>query len=177
MEKRRADCPAPSSEEAKRRMQRTKQRDTAPELVLRKILFHMGLRYRVDRKPLPELRRRADIVFASIKVAVYVDGCFWHGCPQHATWPKQNAEFWRDKIETNRRRDADTDRQLTESGWLVVRVWEHEDAEEAAARVAAAVAARQSHQAKVGRTEPPIRSRRGTRDSGSGGTYLSAPSP
>jgi DNA mismatch endonuclease (patch repair protein) len=124
-------------------MEAARQRDTAPEVRLRSLLHGMGLRYRVDCKPLPTLRRKADILFRRARVAVYVDGCFWHGCPLHATWPKENAEFWRDKIETNRRRDADTDRQLTEAGWLVVRVWEHEEAEEAAARVAAAVRERQ----------------------------------
>ena len=135
----RKGVPPPSSEAARRRMESARQRDTAPEVRLRLLLYGMGLRYRIDCKPLPTLRRKADLLFRPAKGAVYVDGCFWHGCPQHATWPKQNAEFWRDKIETNRRRDADTDQQLSESGWLVIRVWEHEDAEKAAVRVAAAV--------------------------------------
>jgi DNA mismatch endonuclease (patch repair protein) len=74
-------------------------------------------------------------VFGPARVAVFVDGCFWHGCPSHATWPKNNAEFWREKIETNRLRDRDTDRRLSVAGWLVVRVWEHEDIDTAADRL------------------------------------------
>jgi len=81
------------------------------------------------------VRRRADLVFGPARVAVFVDGCFWHGCPVHATWPKNNAEFWREKIETNRLRDQDTDRRLTAAGWEVVRVWEHEDLDEVANRL------------------------------------------
>jgi DNA mismatch endonuclease, patch repair protein len=77
----------------------------------------MGLRYRVDLRPIPGLRRKADIVFPRIKVAVFIDGCFWHGCPQHATWPKANGDYWRRKILRNRRRDRDTDRKLARAGW------------------------------------------------------------
>jgi DNA mismatch endonuclease (patch repair protein) len=77
-------------------------------------------------------------------VAVFIDGCFWHGCPLHATWPKANAAFWRTKIETNRRRDADTDARLGEAGWDVVRIWEHEDPAEAARLIAARVRARRA---------------------------------
>jgi DNA mismatch endonuclease (patch repair protein) len=117
-------------------MKSTRQRNTAPEMALRSALHGMGLRYRIDREPVPGLRRRADIVFCSLLVAVYVDGCFWHGCPQHATWPKQNAEFWRTKIEANRQRDADTDRQLVKAGWVSIRVFEHENVASAAMRIA-----------------------------------------
>jgi DNA mismatch endonuclease (patch repair protein) len=120
-------------------MESTRQRDTAPEVALRRLLHRVGLRYRIDRPPLPTLRRRADLVFASARVAVYVDGCFWHACPLHATWPKENADFWRKKIHENQRRDRDTDRKLSEAGWLVLRVWEHEDPVRAADRVARAV--------------------------------------
>jgi DNA mismatch endonuclease (patch repair protein) len=73
------------------------------------------------------VRREADIVFAKARVAIFVDGCFWHGCPEHASWPKANADWWRQKIEANRRRDADTDERLQRAGWAVVRVWTHED--------------------------------------------------
>jgi DNA mismatch endonuclease (patch repair protein) len=93
------------------------------------------LRFRVDAAPIPAVRRRADLVFSGAKVAVFVDGCFFHGCPEHATWPKHNAEFWREKIETNRRRDQDTDRRFADHGWAVVRVWEHEDPVLAADRI------------------------------------------
>src|SRR5262249_28487457 len=89
---RRKGIPPASSPAALQRMRTTRQRDTAPEVRLRTVLFRMGLRYRVDTKPLPELRRKADVLFRGPRVAVYVDGCFWHGCPLHATWPKQNAE-------------------------------------------------------------------------------------
>jgi DNA mismatch endonuclease, patch repair protein len=116
-------------------MSRQKSRDTQVELALRKALHAAGLRYRVHRRPIKSVRREADIVFGAARVAVFVDGCFWHGCPEHATWPKNNAEFWRTKIETNRERDHNTDLKLTEAGWLAVRVWEHEAVSEAADRV------------------------------------------
>ncbi|MFE3197604.1 very short patch repair endonuclease [Embleya sp. NPDC059237] len=126
------------------RMSRQRSKDTDVEVALRRVLHGMGLRYRVHRRPLKGIRREADVVFGPAKVAVYVDGCFWHGCPVHATWPKRNAEFWKTKIEGNRTRDADTDRRMAEAGWLVVRVWEHEDAAVAAARVRDAVIARRA---------------------------------
>jgi DNA mismatch endonuclease, patch repair protein len=116
-------------------MARTGSRDTAAELEVRRILHERGLRYFVDRSLLAGVRRRADIVFPKARVAVMVDGCFWHGCPEHATWPAHNAEFWREKIETNRRRDRDTDRRLAQAGWTVIRVWEHEDPSVAADRI------------------------------------------
>ena len=71
----------------------------------------------------------------SAKVAVFVDGCFWHGCPDHGTWPKKNASFWKQKIEQNQARDRETNRYLEELGWAVVRVWEHEDAGLACERI------------------------------------------
>ena len=141
---RRPGVPAASSPEALARMKNVRLRDTGPERKLRAALFALGLRYRVEVKPLDGLRRKADVVFRRARVAVYVDGCFWHGCPLHATWPKNNAGFWRDKIEANRRRDADTDGRLAEAGWVAVRVWEHEDAGEAARRVAEVVRSRSS---------------------------------
>ena len=134
--------PAASSPAAEKRMKATRRRDTAPELAIRSALHRAGLRYRVDKAPLPGVRRRADVVFAAARVAVYVDGCFWHGCPLHATWPKANAEFWRRKIEANRARDADTDAALAAAGWEVIRVWEHENPGEAAFRVRLAVEGR-----------------------------------
>jgi DNA mismatch endonuclease (patch repair protein) len=94
------------------------------------------MRFFVDRAPLAHSpRRRADIVFPRSRIAVFVDGCFWHGCPEHASWPKSNAAWWRNKIETNRNRDLATDQALTVAGWTVIRVWEHESAEKAADRV------------------------------------------
>lgn len=136
---RRSSPPRPSSEAARRRMQATRGRDTGAEQLLRAELTRLGLTYVVDEAPLPSLRRRADVVFPDQRIAVYVDGCFWHGCPTHGTWPKANAEFWRDKIETNRRRDVDTNERLAREGWRVVRLWEHDDPREAALAVARAV--------------------------------------
>lgn len=108
-------------------------------MLLRRALFARGLRYRLDRAPIRGMRRRADIVFGPAKVAVYVDGCFWHSCPEHATVPKNNREWWIAKLAANVARDRDTDRQLSEAGWRVIRVWEHEDMEAAAGRVMRAV--------------------------------------
>jgi DNA mismatch endonuclease, patch repair protein len=128
-----------SSPEASARMRRVARRDTPAELRLRSELHGRGFRYRVDAAPLAGLRRRADLVFRGPRVAVFVDGCFWHGCPRHMTWPTANAEWWRAKIERNRARDRDTDRRLEDTGWTVVRVWEHEDPRKAADRVADAL--------------------------------------
>jgi DNA mismatch endonuclease (patch repair protein) len=137
-------APFASSEATRRRMQAQPRRDTAPELALRRELHRAGLRYRVDVAPLSGLRRRADIVFARARVAVFVDGCFWHGCDRHGRREHQvNAWYWPEKIDRNRRRDADTDRRLGEAGWTVLRVWEHEAPAEAAQRVVGAVHAGQ----------------------------------
>jgi DNA mismatch endonuclease (patch repair protein) len=136
--------PAASSGAALRRMRSTRQRDTDPELALRRLLHAAGLRFRVDRTVLPGLRRRADVVFATAKVAVFVDGCFWHCCPKHRTFPRMNRQWWAEKLEANRRRDADTNRQLIRAGWKVERVWEHEDPADAAARIELVVRARRA---------------------------------
>ncbi|MBF6238125.1 very short patch repair endonuclease [Nocardia otitidiscaviarum] len=114
------------------RMARQRRVGTAPEIALRRELHRRGARFFVDRAPMRGLRRRADIVFPRRKVAVYVDGCFWHSCPEHATSPKNNAEWWAEKLAGNVARDRDTDTRLREAGWTVVRVWEHERAESAA---------------------------------------------
>ena len=125
----------PSSPEASARLARVRQKDTAAELRLRRTLHARGLRYRLHIPLLEKPRRVADIVFRRRKLAIFVDGCFWHGCPQHGTSSKSNADFWRDKIETNKKRDLDTNQRLTAAGWRVLRVWEHEDAEDAADRI------------------------------------------
>ena len=126
-------------------MSRQASRDTLPELLLRRRLHARGLRYTVHRRPVAEVRRTADIVFSRVRVAVFVDGCFWHGCPQHATAPKTNAVWWSTKLARNVERDRETDALLADAGWSVVRVWEHEPPEDAATRVQAVVqAARQS---------------------------------
>lgn len=139
---RRKGVPEASSEQALRRMQAQATRDTGPELTLRAMLHRMGFRFRVNRQPFAGLRRQADIVFPRARVAVFVDGCFWHGCPTHGTWPKANADFWRAKIEANRRRDLDTNEQLVREGWLVVRAWERTDSSIAASTIADLVRAR-----------------------------------
>jgi DNA mismatch endonuclease (patch repair protein) len=113
-------------------MQANRGRDTGPELALRRELHRRGLRYRVDLPVLPGLRRRADVVFPRPRVAVFMDGCFWHGCPQHATSAKSNAAFWTAKIAANRARDADTTQRLRQAGWTVIRIWEHDNATAAA---------------------------------------------
>jgi DNA mismatch endonuclease (patch repair protein) len=120
-------------------MSRQRRTGTAPEIALRRELHRRGRRYFVDRAPLPGLRRRADLVFPRHRVAVYVDGCFWHCCPEHATYPRNNAQWWAEKLAGNVARDRDTDARLGAAGWTVVRVWEHEDAAAAADRVQAAV--------------------------------------
>jgi DNA mismatch endonuclease, patch repair protein len=116
-------------------MRRTGRRDTAAEVAIRRELHRRGHRYRVDLRPSDRLRTRADIVFTRWRVAVFIDGCFWHGCPEHWTAPKANAAWWRQKIETNVARDRRTDTALTAQGWLVVRIWEHEDVRAAVARI------------------------------------------
>ena len=124
-------------------MRGNRSRDTTPEKLLRKHLHERGVRYRVSHRPVPSVRRTADVAFPGARVAVFVDGCFWHGCPDHCRWPGTNEEFWREKIEGNQTRDSETNRLLERSGWLPVRVWEHEDPSEAADKIIALVRARQ----------------------------------
>lgn len=131
-----------SSDGARRRMQSQRQKNTKPELALRRILHRRGLRYRLQVRPDDRLRRRVDIAIMAEKVAVDVRGCFWHRCPQHATSPSANAERWADKLDRNVARDEHTVQTLTQLGWHVEIVWEHENPEHAADRVQAAVLAR-----------------------------------
>lgn len=102
-------------------------RGTAPEMALRRELHARGLRYRVNRRPVTELRRSADIVFTKARVAVFVDGCFWHACPVHGTVPAANRSWWTAKLSANSERDKNTDTALRDAGWRVVRCWEHDD--------------------------------------------------
>ncbi|MCB9631069.1 MAG: very short patch repair endonuclease [Sandaracinus sp.] len=127
--------PSPPDALTQRRMKRTRRSDTAAEVAIRRLVFARGLRYRKDYKPVTGLRTRADVAFIGPRVLVYVNGCFWHGCPQHATWPKKNAAWWRAKIEANMARDARIDKELREHGWTVLRIWEHEPPEAAAKRI------------------------------------------
>jgi DNA mismatch endonuclease, patch repair protein len=130
-----------SSVDVRASMRGNRSRDTKPELRLRKQLHALGLRYRVSQRLVPVMTRSADVIFTRARVAVFVDGCFWHGCPDHYRPSKRNAEFWSDKINANRQRDDEVNRLLQEAGWRVVRVWEHEDPSVAARRVADLVCA------------------------------------
>lgn len=122
-------------------MARVARRDTGPELAVRRLLWGRGFRYRIDIAPVPGLRSRADIVFTRSRVAIYIDGCFWHGCPQHGVAPKHNADWWAAKLDATAARDRRADKVLRERGWTVVRVWEHEDPRTAAQRIAMTVEA------------------------------------
>jgi DNA mismatch endonuclease (patch repair protein) len=122
------------------RMKATGRRDTAAELEIRCLLHGRGFRYRVDYAPIANERFRADVVFTRVKMAIFIDGCYWHGCPIHGTWPKANGAWWRDKIEANRARDSRIDQTLKTAGWSVLRIWEHEEPVQAVERVLAFLA-------------------------------------
>jgi len=122
-------------------MQANKSRDTSPELALRHELFKRGMRYRVGFAPLPGVRRSVDIAFPAVHVAVMVDGCFWHGCPEHYRTPKSHTDYWQQKVARNQERDTDTTHRLTDAGWTVLRFWEHEPLPEVADVVEQVVAA------------------------------------
>jgi DNA mismatch endonuclease (patch repair protein) len=132
--------PAPSSPAVRLVMQGNRRRDTKPEKALRSVLHRRGLRFRVDRK-LGSGRSapRPDVVFVRERIAVFLDGCYWHGCPMHGTQPKTNGAYWSAKIARNRARDTRNTRALTDAGWIVIRVWEHEEPTAAADIVEAAV--------------------------------------
>lgn len=135
--------PPPASTTAVRAvMMSNRRRDTRPERALRAALSQLGLRYRIDYK-VGEGRSapRPDIAFTRARVAVFADGCFWHNCPQHGVRPRSNAGYWEAKLERNRVRDEANAIALAVRGWQVIRVWEHEEPQAAAARIAEAVAA------------------------------------
>lgn len=100
-----------------------------PELAFRQILHARGFRYRVNARPVEDVRRTADILFRKQKLAVFIDGCFWHRCPEHGSQPKSNSHYWTPKLEKNVQRDEDTNNRLMQAGWSVLRFWEHEDPE------------------------------------------------
>lgn len=121
-------------------MQAQRRVGTAAELAVRRACHGLGLRYLVNRRPVPSLRRTADMVFPRARVAVFIDGCFWHGCPDHARGRiRHNTWYWPGKIESNMRRDRDTDERLASEGWLPIRIWEHEDPVGAAERISEAL--------------------------------------
>jgi len=107
-------------------MAKVRQQGSDAEVALLRELYRNGLRYRVNYEVLKKPPRVAAVAFPGLRIAVFVDGCFWDGCPEHATWPKQSAEPWRQKIEANRARDADINSRLFKIGWSVLRFWEHE---------------------------------------------------
>lgn len=127
-----------SAEGSRNSMRSNRRRDASPELAVRRRLHAAGLRYRVDFAPLGG-RRRADIVFTRQHVAEFIDGCYWHGCPDHATFPKRNSDYWLPKLARNVERDRETDQSLREAGWTVLRFWEHESPDDVARRIAVAV--------------------------------------
>ncbi|WP_203633544.1 very short patch repair endonuclease [Streptomyces halstedii] len=129
----------PSSPSVSARMSRQARRDTAPEVAVRKLLHASGYRYRLNERVPHMSRRTIDIAFTRARVAVFLDGCFWHGCPDHATRPKSNAEWWRQKLDKNMARDAETTAHLVSEGWTVLRFWEHQPPTEVAEVVAEAV--------------------------------------
>lgn len=116
--------PAPLNEVVSAQMQKMRRSSTAPEMLIRRELHRRGLRFRVNYPLLPG---RPDLAFTSVRIAVFVDGCFWHGCPDHGILPNNNREWWCEKLERNVARDMEKDRQLGKLGWVVVHVWEHED--------------------------------------------------
>ena len=137
-----SDPPRPLDNATRERLRRQPRQDTQPELKLRRELHRRGLRYRIERQVLPDTRRRVDIVFPKQRIAVFVDGCFWHSCPEHRTVPKTNRDWWESKLRANVERDRDTDRRLMEAGWMVIRLWEHEGLSDTAYQVEAAVRSR-----------------------------------
>lgn len=127
--------PSATSASVSARMAATGRRDTAPEMALRRGLHAAGYRFRVIY-PVPGNRRRTiDIAFTRVKVAIFVDGCFWHGCRDHCRRPRSNQAWWEQKLQQNLARDKDTDALLQEAGWHVVRIWEHESVGDALAKV------------------------------------------
>lgn len=125
--------PEPKSAAVSAQMSRMPRSSTAPELAVRRILHRRGLRFRVNVSALPG---RPDIVLSRARLAVFIDGCFWHRCPSHGVLPKNNREWWDAKLAANRERDARKDEALAQSGWLALHFWEHEDPAEVAARIA-----------------------------------------
>ena len=128
-----------SSSAARNVMRSNRRRDTSPELAIRRAVHALGLRFRVDARPLSDINRRADLVFRRARVAVFVDGCYWHGCPDHYNPPRTNSGYWSSKIGRNRSRDALVDSELQAAGWSPLRIWEHEPTEAALDRVVQAV--------------------------------------
>lgn len=130
--------PKASSEQVSRNMKKVRVRDTGPELVIRRLLFSSGLRFRVNYQPkFPDIGRASiDIAFPAKRLAIFIDGCFWHACPDHGELPKANREWWEKKFAENRERDARISEQLKKGGWCVLRFWAHESPEKVCMQIA-----------------------------------------
>lgn len=133
-----------SSAGSRATMRANRGRDTKPEIAVRRIVHASGYRYRVNARPEKDLRRTADLFFSRVKVAVFIDGCFWHGCPDHYIPPKANDGYWSEKVSRNHARDIETRAILEERGWEVLRFWEHEPAQYVASKVMRTVDDRRS---------------------------------
>jgi DNA mismatch endonuclease, patch repair protein len=129
-----------------RRMRATRRRDTSAEMRIRSALHRRGWRYRVDRRVEPDVRGRPDLAFTRERVAVFIDGCFWHGCPDHFSKPRTRTAWWSEKISQNRVRDRRTTVALEERGWTVLRIWEHSPTAEAVEQIEAALSASRSRE-------------------------------
>lgn len=125
----------PISETTSKRMSKTSGQNNSREREIRSRLHRLGFRFRIHRPILPGTRRTADIAFTGLQVAVFADGCFWHGCPKHGTSPKNNSDWWLEKIAANKTRDSETDKRLRALGWKSIRIWEHENIDDAIARI------------------------------------------
>ncbi|MEZ0342031.1 very short patch repair endonuclease [Mycobacterium sp. pV006] len=128
-----------SSPATRAAMRGNRRRDTTHELAVRRLVHATGLRYRVDAKPVASINRRADLIFTRPRIAIFLDGCFWHGCPRHLRLPVANAQYWSAKIASNVERDRETDERLEAMGWIVRRFWEHENPTQVASEIVALV--------------------------------------
>ncbi len=133
------EYPKPLNQAVRSNMRAMPRRDTGPEVILRRAIHSHGLRYRLRCADLP---CRPDFVFPRQRIAVFVDGCFWHYCPQHCVVPKNNRLWWLAKLRANRRRDRRNDKALEKLGWVAIHVWEHENYVSAANRISRAVRGR-----------------------------------
>jgi DNA mismatch endonuclease (patch repair protein) len=122
----RSRAPSASSPAVRRAMQAVLSKDTSPEIVFRKALHAAGLRFRKELRPVPSLKCKADVVFIKQKLCIFIDGCFWHRCSVHFKLPKSNSDWWKEKIASVVERDTRQTKLLKDSGWTVVRFWEHE---------------------------------------------------
>lgn len=142
--------PEPSNATASKIGRANRRRDTKPEIRIRSNLHGRGLRYRKDLLLRSgDVRVRPDVVFTRRRIAVFVDGCFWHGCPDHQHTPKRNREYWAPKLRANVDRDRRVDAALAADGWTVIRIWEHEDPDHASERVEVTVRERAERTAEL----------------------------